>query len=180
MTSGLPVAGWPLVLAGPMPRRVEPGAVSVFVACKQPRTVRLSVYDGVEPDPARLVAEGEASTVRLGRFLHVAVVTARPGAPLAPGGIYGYDLGFRRPAGAGPDDGPDDADLGSLGLLDQVGYGPGGLPSVVLPPSRLEQSGSSTGRAASPTASAATPWPPWTTSWRRATPTPMRGRSSCT
>jgi hypothetical protein len=139
MTSGLPVAGWPLVLAGPMPRRVEPGAVSVFVACKQARTVRLSVYDGVEPDPARLVAEGEASTVRLGRFLHVAVVTARPGAPLAPGGIYGYDLGFRRPAGAGPDDGPDDADLGSLGLLDQVGYGPGGLPSVVLPPSRLEQ-----------------------------------------
>jgi hypothetical protein len=139
MTAGPPVTGWPLVLAGPMPRRVEPGAVSVFVACKHPRTVRLSVYDGLRPDPAGPVAEGEAPTLPLGRSLHVAVVTARPEAPLRPGAIHGYDLRFRRPAGAEPDDGPDDADLGSLGLLDRVAYSPDGLPGLVVPPPRLEQ-----------------------------------------
>jgi hypothetical protein len=132
--------GWPLVLAGPMPRRVEPGAVSVFVAAKHPRTVRLSIYDGTEPDQGRLVAEDHDATVPLGRFLHVAVVTARPPAALAPGRVYGYDLGFRRAGTAGPgDDGPAVADLGSLGLLDQVGYRPGRLPSLVVPAELLEQ-----------------------------------------
>jgi len=45
---------WPLVLAGPMPRRVEPEAVSVFVACSRPRAVRLSIYQGTLADPERL------------------------------------------------------------------------------------------------------------------------------
>ena len=72
----------------------------------------------------------------LGASLHVAVVTARPPAPLAPGIVYGYDLGFRRQAGDPGDDGPAEADLGSLGLLGQLGYRPGHLPSFALPPAR--------------------------------------------
>ncbi|HEV3012105.1 MAG TPA: hypothetical protein VG499_02425, partial [Actinomycetota bacterium] len=130
---------WPLVLAGPMPRRVEPEAVSVFVACSRPRAVRLSIYQGTRADPERLAGTAEAGTVPLGASLHVAVVTARPPVPLAPGTVYGYDLGFRRQAGDPGDDGPAEADLGSLRLLGQLGYRPGHLPSFVLPPERLEQ-----------------------------------------
>jgi hypothetical protein len=135
-----PPAAWPLVLAGPMPRRVEPGAVSVFVACRAPRTVELSIYRGTRPGPERLVHAERGRTVPLGRRLHVAVVTARPPAPLVPGTVYGYDLRFLREAGpADGDDGPAEAGLGSLGLLERLGYRPGELPSFVLPPERLAQ-----------------------------------------
>ncbi|HEX4907023.1 MAG TPA: hypothetical protein VFW32_00365, partial [Actinomycetes bacterium] len=174
-----PPSGWPLVLAGPMPRRVEPGAVSVFVACRHPRAVELSIHRGTEPGPDTLVHTGQGRTVPLGRFLHVAVVTAKPPAALAPGAVYGYDLRFRREGDHAGDDGPATDDLGSLGLADQLGYRPGHLPSFVLPPERLEQVRSSTGPAASRTASAATPWPPSTRSWRPPTPTRRPGRSSC-
>jgi hypothetical protein len=78
-----PPPAWPLVLAGPMPRRVEPEAVSVFVACSRPRAVRLSIYQGTLADPERLVGTAEAGTVPLGASLHVAVVTASPPVPLA-------------------------------------------------------------------------------------------------
>jgi hypothetical protein len=131
-------SSWPLVLAGPMPRRVAPDAVSMFVACRRPRTVRLSLYRGTQADPGRLAAGGQAATVPLGRRLHVAVVTARPPTPLDPGTVYGYDLGFTADPGA-PDHGPADADLASLGLRDRLAYRPGHLPSLVLPPRRLEQ-----------------------------------------
>jgi hypothetical protein len=137
-----PTSRWPLLLAGPMPRRVAPDAASVFVACRHPRTVELSIYRGTRPDPARLVHSEHGRTVALGRSLHVAVVTARPPAALAPATVYGYDLRFRRdPATAGGDgdDGPATDDLGSLGLGDRLGYGPGRLPSFVLPAERLEQ-----------------------------------------
>src|SRR5687767_14772135 len=52
MTIDTNASDWPLILVGPMVRRVEADAVSVFVVCKQPSTVRLSIYDGVKPDPA--------------------------------------------------------------------------------------------------------------------------------
>jgi hypothetical protein len=131
-------ASWPLVLAGPMPRRVVYDEASVFVACKHPRTVRLSLYDGTGRDQHRLLHQAQAPTRPLGRFLHAAVVTARPPAALVPGKVYGYDLGFVREPGQA-DDGDGEADLGSLGLLDRLGYQPGRLPSLVVPPERLEQ-----------------------------------------
>jgi hypothetical protein len=118
---------WPLVLVGPMVRRVEAGGVSVFVVCKYQRPVRLSIYDGTTPDPARLVHEQVDQTVELGRFLHAAVVSARPEVPLRRGQVYGYDLDF------GPV-----ADLRSLGLLERLGYESHRLPSFVVPPERLE------------------------------------------
>jgi hypothetical protein len=118
---------WPLVLVGPMVRRVEAGAISVFVVCKERSNLRLSIYDGTSPDPARLIHEQVDQTVELGRFLHAAVVTARPDAPLSRGRVYGYDLHF------GPV-----VDLRSLGLLEGLGYEPHRLPSFVVPPERLE------------------------------------------
>src|SRR5579884_3777363 len=35
----------PLILSGPIPRRVEPHAVTVWVALRQPKTVTLRVYE---------------------------------------------------------------------------------------------------------------------------------------
>ena len=134
-----PPSGWPLVLAGPMPRRVAPDAVSVFVACRHPRAVELSIHRGTRPGPGTLVHASQGRTVPLGRSLHVAVVTARPPAALAPGVVYGYDLRFRREADSAGDDGPATDDLGSLGLADRLAYRPGHLPSFVLPAERLEQ-----------------------------------------
>jgi hypothetical protein len=141
MTTEPVVSDWPLVLAGPMVRRVDAGAVSVFVACKHPRTVRLSIYDGTVPDPARLVHEHDHQTIELGRFLHVAVVTARPPAPLQPNRVYGYDLHFApldAPVSTDHGSRSEVADLRSLGLLARLGYEPDGLPSFVIPPERLE------------------------------------------
>ena len=173
-------AAWPLVLAGPMPRRVEPGAVSVFVACRAPRTVELSIYRGARPGPDRLVHAERGRTIPLGRWLHVAVVTARPPAALLPGTVYGYDLQLLREAGpAAGDDGPAQADLGSLGLLERLAYRPGGCPASSSRPRAWSRSGSSTGPAASRTASAATPLPPSTPSWPPPATTPRPGRSSC-
>jgi hypothetical protein len=71
--------GWPLVLAGPLVRRVEEASASVFVACRDPVTVRLSIYDGTGPGRVA-VATAHAGTVPLGRFLHVAVVISARGS----------------------------------------------------------------------------------------------------
>jgi hypothetical protein len=38
---------WPLILAGPILRRVEPRRVSVWVALSAPRTVTLHVFQGI-------------------------------------------------------------------------------------------------------------------------------------
>jgi len=41
-------SNWPLVLAGPIVRRVEPNLASVWVALKQPATIRLEIWHGLE------------------------------------------------------------------------------------------------------------------------------------
>jgi hypothetical protein len=149
-------SGWPLVLAGPLVRRVEPAGASVFVACKHARAVQLSIYAGTSPDPRHLVHTEEGRTIPLGRYLHVALVTARPAEPLEPGRLYGYDLRFAEPGNAEPagnagsvgnadpgsagtDRTAGTADLRSLGLLDRLKYAPGLLPGFVVPPDRLDQ-----------------------------------------
>ena len=130
----MPPEKWPLVLCGPIVRRVEPGAVSVFVACSRPRTVRLSLFDGPGPDDADPLHVEVDRTRPLGRFLHAAVVTARPPVPLRAGRLVGYDLAFVPPDGGGGED------LGSLGLLGGpdggLGYAEGARPGLVIPPDR--------------------------------------------
>jgi hypothetical protein len=128
--------GWPLVVCGPIARRVEPSGVSVFVACSRPAALRLSVYDATAPRPDRLLADTIEPTRELGRRLHVAVVTTRPATPYPAGALLGYDLGFA------PADGGHAEDLSSLGLLsgrDGLGYVDGALPAVVVPPGALER-----------------------------------------
>jgi hypothetical protein len=88
----------PLLLAGPILRRTESDAVTVWVALKAPREVTLKVY-GTDDNGSilkTLLLEGSRSTVPLGKHLHVVAVTARAinSYRLEPGQIYAYDLSF--------------------------------------------------------------------------------------
>ena len=88
----------PLILAGPILRRTESNAVTVWVALKAPRTVTLNVYatDANGSIIKTLLLNGSRSTVPLGQQLHVVAVTAQPinSYQLEPGQIYAYDLSF--------------------------------------------------------------------------------------
>src|SRR5919202_1259001 len=110
----------PLLLAGPILRRTESDAVTVWVALKAPREVTLKVYatDAHGSIIRTLRLEGTRSTVPLGKHLHIVAVTAKPirerergesegdtekasvltsfltPSSLEPGQIYAYDLSF--------------------------------------------------------------------------------------
>src|SRR5215813_6220974 len=89
------IGNLPLVLAGPMVRRVEPNSVSVWVVLREAREVRLHVFDprgdwDSDPTPTWAICE----------FLHMVVVTARPPQPMPDGTTFNYTL-FFEPAGGG-------------------------------------------------------------------------------
>src|SRR5262245_56234225 len=144
------LASLPLILAGPILRRVEPRSVTVWVALREARQVTLHVYRWEEV--ARAATErllGSRRTVRLGDRLHVVAVTARApalSAALDPNDVYCYDLAFTEALGVG--DGPV-ADLRSPGVLvpdpavapevERLVYGGLPLPSFVLPAPTLER-----------------------------------------
>ncbi len=141
-------AALPLILAGPIVRRVEPRSCSVWVALRDASgEVRLTVWRGLQTAGAVAgqVASGNApvgtavvATRQFARKLHVALVTislAPPQPPLEPGTIYAYDLqvgdkGLRQLKLLG---GPEVAP----GL--PLGYATDRLPSFVTPPARVEQ-----------------------------------------
>jgi hypothetical protein len=159
--------GLPLVLAGPILRRVEPRLVAVWVALSEPHAVLLTVFEG------RQVAgtgsgvftggtprmRGATNTLRLGDRLHVAVVVAElevaSQTTLVPGVNYSYNVAFA-PVQPGHDGGKPlivdaledpTADLKSLGFLRDdpiggrpnkaLGYTAGELPGFALPPPTL-------------------------------------------
>lgn len=89
----------PLILAGPILRRTESRAVTVWLALKAPRQVKLKVYateGGTGEIVDRLLLQGENSTVQLGEYLHVVAVTAIAIDYnfLTSGQIYAYDVEF--------------------------------------------------------------------------------------
>lgn len=113
----------PLLLAGPILRRTQSDAVTVWVALKAPREVTLKIYatDAHGSIIRNLLLEGTSSTVPLGEYLHVVAITAKPigvgeqesgktreylnsnlqrnlypftPCLLKPGQIYAYDLSF--------------------------------------------------------------------------------------
>jgi hypothetical protein len=137
----------PLLLAGPIVRRVEPRLVSIWVASSEEAVVTVEVWPGVvdaggDAGPFTLpgaVATGSRPTVRVAEHLHIAVVTAVPtgNQPLLPGTRYSYNVSLAGgPGGA--------RDLRTLGLLaDRViqpalGYQPGLLPSFATCPVAIE------------------------------------------
>jgi hypothetical protein len=147
-----------LLLAGPILRKVTPAAVSVWVAASRPCTVFLDVYGspatlnmGADPQVGKVDAEqvgsGTIDTVRVGRSLHVAVVTA-PVAGVPPDTVCSYNVTLGVNPGEAPPDGAfkwqGSWDLGGLKLLDLgdpsadyqggLGYAAGRLPTFPTPP----------------------------------------------
>ena len=139
----------PLLLAGPILRRVEATLVSVWVALSRAARVRMSVWDSRvltgTPDPLIASPAPGVRTVRVGQKLHIALVTlpvpANSLQTLRPGHVYSYDLEIA------PDGDSARHTFASLHLLESgvfdgrahlpLGYEPGFLPSFALPPSDL-------------------------------------------
>ena len=140
----------PMILAGPILRRVEPGLVSVWVALSKARSVQLSLFEnfakaGDTPKFSR--PADTVDTVAVGDKLHIAVVMMKlTGADaLKPGQLYSYNISLTDKATNLKED------LASLGLLKDdllsstpvekrrlaLGYEPDRLPSFSLPPDKL-------------------------------------------
>ena len=94
----------PLLLAGPILRRVDPSIVSVWMALSSDATVRLDVYEGRvafdttnpvfvssddAPDPNAPKPYPGADTIRIGERLHLSLVSAR--IPPASGKVFEAD-----------------------------------------------------------------------------------------
>jgi hypothetical protein len=143
---GFDIEALPLVLAGPIVRRVALDSTTVWIALKSARKVTLEVWAGESAGAgADKKQEGTRNTAALGAHLHVVAVTAT-GAELAPGAIHRYTLRFGPP---GPSSSPvpptgqglfDDqvvaargADARSL-LLYTDAPGAPALPSFITPP----------------------------------------------
>lgn len=119
----------PMILCGPMVRRVEPEAVTIWIALKESKSVTLVVYNaGSTTELFRVTAP----TVQLGVFLHVVAITAKApaGKSLLYGSTYEYDVLLD---GAGLK-----ATLGDAGLK-KIVYGSHALPSFMLPPDDLNK-----------------------------------------
>lgn len=97
----------PLILSGPMLRRTEPEAVTVWVALSQAEDVVLSVFEDQDGRDGNQVLTGSLATVKLGEHLHVVAVTAKPlaagGPVLEYGKSYLYTLQFNRRQQSLPD-----------------------------------------------------------------------------
>ena len=125
----------PLVLAGPMLRKVTDSAVTVWLALKEKADVTLEIYP-TDVQVASMLFSGQRKTVRVGRNLHLVAVTAQRESkpPLTPGTVYYYDLSFTTAAG-------------KVNLATAVGasgkaayaYGSKRLPGFSLPPADLEE-----------------------------------------
>ncbi|PSB02042.1 PhoD-like phosphatase [Merismopedia glauca] len=89
----------PLILAGPIVRRVESHRVTVWVALQRPSLVTLKVYstqDGAGLVIDRQIFQGSQQTISLGKYLYLVAVTAKPiqSEGLDAEKIYAYDLDF--------------------------------------------------------------------------------------
>jgi hypothetical protein len=137
----------PLLLAGPIVRRVEPTLASVWVALSEPATVTLNIWEGrVTAGSGNLLNSTEppgTPTLRVGDQLHIAVplIKILPTSPrlLEPGKIYSYDVEIKTANAT--------HNLKSLGLLttgtfqgrrvEALGFEENFLPGFALPPAEL-------------------------------------------
>jgi hypothetical protein len=140
----------PLLLAGPILRRVEPGLVSVWLAFSERCDVVLQTWEGRAESgrPTPFAESPPTSTLRVGTKLHLVEVTVQipdtAGTAFQPDTLYSYDVVIR-PVSLLP--GSDPVTLASLGMLEErvingipqlpLGFEPGLLPSFAPPPSEL-------------------------------------------
>jgi hypothetical protein len=142
----------PLILAGPILRRVEPNLVSVWVALSEESSVKLSLWEGgqIKPgdrEPLITGPEPAIKTLRIGNQLHIVVVVLKLTSDkvIIPGRIYSYDLTFQtssethtlKSLGLLKDDPSNDIDhLTNIKNL-ALGYEPDVLPSFASCPPEL-------------------------------------------
>jgi hypothetical protein len=147
------LAQLPLILAGPILRRTEPEAVSVWIALQAPAKIQLQVIptNAQDIDKAQPLLQGTASTVTLGKSLHVALITAQPlsAQTLVPGQLYAYDIKIypHQDDHNLSDFSPESTDTTPLSLQQAlrssrfpdvcVSYFEHGLPTFSLPPQDL-------------------------------------------
>jgi hypothetical protein len=132
----------PLVLCGPILRRVTKDSATVMVVLKEAREVVLEVYGG-EHDQ-EILARAVQPTSPLGEHLYYALVTARfePGA-VVPGEAYLYDLRFNT-GGAAVQTLLSDGVLvpgaaSGATLLELLLYHEQKRPSLIIPPDEPER-----------------------------------------
>jgi hypothetical protein len=125
----VPSSRWPLLLCGPILRRVTPDSVSVFIATSKACSVRLLVRDSASR-ATWVGASAVLPTRQIGQRLHVLVITL-DGQSFQPGKVYEYDVEMT-PASTGKQTLADQAGLLSGPLA--LGYTVGALPSFSLAP----------------------------------------------
>jgi hypothetical protein len=145
------VAELPLIIAGPILRRVEPNSVSVWVALSKARNVGLHIISGIVDtgsgenvfDNSDAIYTANKASIRIGEHLHLALVTlviSGSDPALTPQHLYSYNLTFS--GGLAPED------LKSLQLLKDkttapkhlaIGYQERLLPTFVTPPNALDK-----------------------------------------
>ncbi len=136
------VANWPLILCGPMLRRVEEQSVSVFVALASPRDVTLTLYDGNDTS-GREIGKQTTSTMAFGKYLHAVVVTlSLTNEKLVGGKLYGYNLTFKgtnRPEDVASWGNAADLSPPLTGNSMNLGYETGKLPAFAYCPTDINQ-----------------------------------------
>src|SRR4029453_2167316 len=145
----------PLLLAGPVLRRVESDLVCVWIATSKPCNASLLLFDGADVAASDtplgdLRAEWVSDvqpTLQVGEHLHVLALTldlrspggnfVRSNGPLQANRPYSYDLNlFAR------DDPATRHTLRTLGLLDDplpLGFDRGELPGFLTPPAERDK-----------------------------------------
>jgi hypothetical protein len=89
----------PLVLAGPIVRRVTTESASVWIATRDRCDVTLTITEQVPAGaPPRPPEVASAPTIRIGERLHMAVVTVKPQSPFTAGARCTYNMTFAAPS----------------------------------------------------------------------------------
>ena len=88
------VSALPLILAGPILRHTNEHEVTVWLATKEARSLRLEIYETSNGGSkiGELLFSGIAETISLGQHLHLATITAFAKLPLLPAKIYAYNI----------------------------------------------------------------------------------------
>jgi hypothetical protein len=127
----------PLVIAGPILRRVTDSSVTVWVALQKSASVTIQILSGISGTSETVGSPATQSTVAVGRFLHIVAVTVQ--ASLIPGVVYRYNLTFTvfDSAGHKIGDVPLLAAVTPTAVPNPISYPPYDLPSFSLPPKEL-------------------------------------------
>ncbi|REG90267.1 metallophosphoesterase family protein [Algoriphagus antarcticus] len=130
---------FPLILCGPILRRVDSQIASVWVALKEPRRIKLNLYLGYSESDVNKTPDfssGFIETLPVGEHLHIAIAYVSTKGLLRNGKVYSYDLFFYS-----PDTDTRVTSLGELNLLKSpvlLGFKENQLPSFVYVPEKLD------------------------------------------